>query len=618
MTNKISNVTDLDFFTIKENLISHFKQSNSPFKDWDFAGSGLNYLLDVLAYNTHYNAVNAHVAMNETFLDSAQLRSNVVSRAKILGYTPRSNSGAKAIVDITFTRSGGSTVESLILPRGTTFSATIDGDTYTFTTLSEYTSAYVSGTNTFTFTAVEISEGEMETQQFVVNSAVLKQIYKIPDKNIDTSTLRVKVYEHANSTEYDTFLDSSNFVSYDADSNVYFLSEDYDGYYQLEFGDGVIGKQLDNLQIIEIEYLSTNDSPSDANSISTFEFGTAGDENFSIVIADVDSVNTIEVAAGGESRETIESIRKTAPLSFMAQNRAVTTTDYEGLIRKTISGLDAISVWGGQESVPPQYGKVFVAVKPTDALFLTNSQKAEIETYLDTIKIMTVKPEVVDPTYLYLYFDVIFKYNPSLTTLNKSELEGQVKSTLETYNDETLGSFEQIFRYSNFLSLIDDTNTAITNSYARIYCYKTLDLKAIGASPAIVDFKFELLGDPDQDESIIESTSWEYNGTELFLKDEPIIGSDERRVYAYTVGTSGKQTKIFFDVGRLDIETGILTLNALPTSSDTSIQIRTVPDSYDIKTIREQLLTIDFSKCNIIGEKETSRASYNSTSLFRN
>ena len=621
MTTKISNVTDLDFDTIKSNLMTHYKKSNSPFKDWDFNGSGLNYLLDVLAYNTHYNAVNAHVSMNETFIDSAQVRSNVVSRAKLLGYIPSSNSGSSAIVTAEFIRADGNTnVTELTMPRGTKFTTNVNGKTYIFTTLEEYTTAWIEESNSFVFDNVVINEGKLINSDFIVNSAVINQRYKIEDSNIDINTLRVKVYEHSNAVEYDTYVESANFTVYEPDSKVYFLSEDYDGFYQIEFGDGVIGTRLENLQRIEVEYMSTMDNPANGNSLSDFAYGSVPGDEFS-AISDNESVTIVEVSSGGQKRETTESIRLNAPLTFIAQNRAVTVVDYESLLKKNISGLDAISVWGGQDHNPPQYGKVFLSIKPSNSLFLTDSQKTEIETYLETIKLMTVKPEILDPTYLYIYFDSIFQYNSALTNLTKSELQSKVRADLQEYSDTVLGAFEKTFRYSNFLSIIDDADEAIINSYVRLKCYKVVNIISNSNQPIKVEFNLQLLGDPDQTESFISSTSWEFNGQDLYLKDEPMVNSDDRRVYAYTLlnsGTNVVESKVFTDIGRIDVKSGVIELDNLPTTFDTSIQVSITPNSYDIATVREQLLTFDFARSNIVGKKDEGNTNFIPTPLFRN
>ncbi len=621
MKTNISNVTDLDFYTIKDNLIEHFKQEKSPFKDWDFKGSGLNYLLDVLAYNTHYNAVNAHVSMNETFLDSAQVRSNVVSRAKTLGYISRSNRGSKVVLNVEFSRLGDSNADILVLPRGSKFTAKIDNRIIIFTTLAEYVSPYNDETGVFSFKNVIANEGRIIRERFVVNSADLNKQYKIKEQTIDTSTLRVNVYPHDNTTDFEAFLDSSNFTIYTPESNVYFLTENYDGIYQIEFGDGVIGKALNNLQIIEIEYLATIERPENANSISGFIFGGTTESNFNNIVADVEDIETVNPAAGGRIRETLDEIRRNAPLSFVSQNRAVTVSDYETLIRKTVAGLDSISVWGGQDNDPPQFGKVFLSAKPNGALFLTELQKEEILEYLNSIKILTVIPEIVDPVYLFMFFDVFVKYNPALTSASSSEIENEIRNELIEFNEDTLGTFDQTFRYSNFLSRIDNINEAITNSFARLFVYKELNLDVRADTPIELDFKFEIFGKPNQKESIISSTTWEFLGRTLQLADEPIEGSDLRRVYAFTTFDAESRlpikSKIIRDLGVLDIKRGTIELAPIPTSFNTTIQITVTPNSFDISTVRDQLLIIDFARTSILAEKDKSELTYRPTPILR-
>lgn len=621
MKTNISNVTDLDFYTIKDNLIEHFKQDKSPFKDWDFKGSGLNYLLDVLAYNTHYNAVNAHVAMNETFLDSAQIRSNVVSRAKTLGYISRSNRGSKVVINADFSRLGDSNADVLRLPRGSKFTAKIDNRVVIFTTLSEYVSPYNEETGLFSFKNIVANEGRMIRERFVVNSVDINKQYKIKEQTVDTSTLRVKVYPHDNTLDFEAFLDSSNFTIFTPESNAYFLSENYDGIYQIEFGDGIIGKALNNLQVIEIEYLATIEKPENANSISGFIFGGTSSVEFNNIVADPESIVTVEPASGGRIRETLNEIRRNAPLSFITQNRAVTISDYETLIRKNVAGLDSISVWGGQDNDPPQYGKVFLSAKPNGALFLTELQKEEILEYLNTIKILTVVPEIVDPIYLFMFFDVIVKYNPALTSASSSEIENQIRNELIEFNEDTLGTFDQVFRYSNFLSRIDNISDAITNSYARVFIYKELNLDVRADRPITLDFKFEIFGNPNQTESIISSTTWEFLGRTLQLADEPIEGSDLRRVYAFTTFDLDSRlpvkSKVIRDLGVLDIKRGVIELSPIPTSFNSTIQITVTPNSFDINTVREQLLIIDFARTSILAEKDKSQLTYRPTPILR-
>lgn len=617
----IAKVTELDFDTIKKNLKDYFNRPDSPFRDWDFQGSGLNYLLDILAYNTHYNAVNAHLSMNESFLDSAQLRSNVVSRAKLISYTPRSRRGARAVVKLDFARAEGGP-ETLTLLRGTTFSTSIDGETYIFTTREDYETVFNTATNLYTFDRVTLVQGALVSRSYIVDSSVVNQRFKIDDENIDTSTMDVVVQDNSSTTAGTTYLNGDLFTSYDPESLVYFLSESYEGKYQIEFGDGIIGKKLNNLSIVNISFLSSaGEIP---NGARLFKFIRTPNQATFAVNASLRNLETVEASYGGDERESIEDIRQVAPYTFIAQNRAVTNIDYQSLVKSNIPDVDAISVWGGQDNDPPIYGKVFISIKPNDAFLLTEAQREEVIAYLNRVKILTVKPEIVDPNYIYLFFDVFFKYNPNLTTLSRTQLESNVRNTIAEFNELTLGGFDKIFRYSKFLSAIDSTETSILNSFSRIYVYKTIELNVDNRLPLSLDFKLKMFGDINQKESIISSSSWKYNNQSVYFGDEPIENSETlRSIYVYRLSSTGEEIKIFSNIGTLNIFNGKITLEPIQTTFNSVVEISCIPDSYDIATIRNQLLTIDMKKVSISGDDEdfnssvVSERSYNPISRFR-
>lgn len=605
MATDIKKITELDFDNIKKNLKDYFNRPGSPFRDWDFEGSGLSYLLDVLAYNTHYNAVNAHLTMNESFLDSAQIRANVVSRAKAIGYTPRSRRGSRAVVKLTFSRPEGVTDESLILPRGTKFSTSLDGEQYIFSTREDYETTYNAIEEAFIFDAVTIVQGDIKTRNYLVNSAVQNQRFKIDDINIDTSTMEVTVKTHQNSSEERTFLNSELFTTYDSSTLAYFLTENYEGFYQIEFGNDLIGKKLDNLNLVTVTFLSSAGKL--ANGAKQFNFISTPSNIFDST-ATLDSLQLVESAYGGDERESSESVRQIAPNSFIAQNRTVTVNDFSALIRKNIPSIEAISIWGGQDNVPPVYGHVFISAKPKDTFYLTAEQKNEILNFLDTVKIVTIKPQIVDADYIYLYFDIFFKYNVKATSLSRTQLESNVRVALSNYSATSLSGFEKVFRYSNLLKTIDAADTAILNSYARTYVYKTLNLYSINALPSTLDFKMKIYGEVNQTEPMIMSTGWKFNNQTLYLADEPINGSStERNVYAYTLAKNLKdKIKVFTSLGKLNVNTGLLTLSIIPTTLDSIIQVKTIPDSFDIATIRNQLISIDVNQTSITGDIDDS------------
>jgi len=598
-------VTELDFDSIKSNMKAYFTRQNSPFRDWDFEGSGLSYLLDVLAYNTHYNAVNAHLSMNESFLDSAQIRSNVVSRARLLGYTPRSRRGARAELSLTFTRNSNATdVKTLTLPRGSLFSTQIDGNRYVFSTRQDYEAIYNSQTGLFSFPNVTIVQGLPKVETFVVNGGLAHQVFNISDINIDTSSLEVRVKSHSQSSEATTYLNADTRSTYDETSAVYFLSENYEGSYQLEFGDGLIGRSPENLNVVEISYLSS--AGSEANGARNISFVRPSTSVFTST-ATLKKIIVLETAYGGDERESIDAIRTVAPRAFIAQNRVVTAKDYEAMIKKNIPDVEAISVWGGQENDPPVYGKVFLAAKPKGALFLSDAQKEEILNYLRTVSMVTVFPEIVDTSYIYLSFDVFFKYNPTLTTLTASQLASKVRSTISDFSENGLGGFDNIFRYSKFLNAIDTTDESILNSFARIYVRKLLPLYAADNSAQEVDFRMPFYGQIDQVDSYITSSSWRYNNQTVYLADEYRSGnSSERNLFIYTVIANGKRVKVIPSIGTLNVSTGRIAMDRVPTTFDTTISITAIPNAYDVATIRNQLITIDLEATSITGDTDAT------------
>jgi hypothetical protein len=540
----------------------------------------------------------------------------------LIGYTPRSKRGARAQLDLQFDRDVNSSDTTAIFPRGAEFQSSFDGSSYVFTTLTDVKGSYDSSSNRFLFSNVEIAQGELKTLKFLVDNSKVNQKFIIEDRNIDTSTLQVRVFDHQNTSAARTFISHRNLSVIEPTDQVYFLSENYDGFYQLEFGDGIIGTKLDNLNVIEVSFLST--SGQDANGASAFSFLRSNDAFFNNDVGQLASLNVLSRAGGGDDRESINEIRRTAPYAYISQDRGVTENDYEALIRENISNIEALSVWGGQFNSPPIYGKVFISAKPKDSFFLTTGQKNEILDLLKQKNVLTVTPEIVDPNYTFLFFDIFFRYNSSQTSLSQNQLESRVRNSIQNYNNTFLENFDKIFRYSTLLDTIDNSDSSILNSLARIYAYKEFGILANNRLPSEIDFKFELFGDVNQQESILSTTSWSFNNQRLFLADEPLSTSTtERRVYAYRVGENlSTQIKVFPDVGRLNPTTGKLQIDALSTLVDTVIEIRVIPNSYDVVAIQNQLLSINIDKTNIEGSAETRELAanngYRSFPRFRN
>lgn len=598
------NVTELDFDQIKTNLKSYFTNTESPFKDWDYDGSGLSLLLDVLAYNTHYNAVLAHMSVNESFLDTAQVRSNVVSSAKLLGYLPYSIVTPYAYIDTTFLASanGSSLGNEILLPKGTKFKSSLDGVTYQFVTDKTYSTINVN--NQYAFNGVKLIQGSFATSRYSVDSSNQNQKFVIPDANVDISTLVVRVYADQTVSESELYSRFSTFDNITGNSAIYFLAENALGNYEVTFGNNVFGKAPAGLTVVELEYLVTQGTS--ANGCSTFKYA---DAQLAYTTGNPTIVTNAK-ALGGSERESLDSIRKNAPQSLISQNRAVTTEDYKAVIRSEFINVDSISVWGGEYNVPVQYGKVFISIKPTgnsndiseDNLYLTSAQEEQILNFLEPKRVLSITPVLVRPDYTFLYFNIFFKYNPAITTLSQQGLQSQVNDAIRMYETDNLLAFDGIFRHSKFLSKIDNSNVSILNSTARVYAYKRIDLTALSYESS-TSFSFELLGNANKQQSFISSSGFPLNGKTCYLADEyDPTNPNFRNIYVYVLNAAGEFLKVEQSVGALNPTTGLINLTTLKADTNTTIDIYVTPASDDIPVVRNQILLIDFNKTTIFGD----------------
>ena len=594
------NITDLDFDQIKKNLKSYFTRADSPYRDWNFDGSGLNMMLDVLAYNTHYNAILAHMSINESFIDSAQIRKNVVSHAKLVGYTPTSIRAPRAQIDLILSNAVDG---SLTITKGQQFTAVLDEVTYSFVTDANYTVPNVAGTFSFTEannSALTIYEGALRTLSYAADNSTPTQKFVIDDSGADMSTLQVRVRENVNSTGYTsyTLYGTAPYTTLDvldSTSTVYFLYENLQGKYEVSFGNGIYGKQLGNLNVVELEYISTHGSLANGTSNFTMVNVPAG--------LSVSSLTATSIASGGSAREGIESIRFNAPISIVTQNRAVTADDYRSLILKDFQDIETINVWGGEDADPPEFGKVFIAIKPNAANALTINQKNEIRDTLKTKKVVTITPEFVDADFTYITLETYFKYNSNLTQYTQSELETVVRNTLTTFNTAELQQFDNVFRYSKLLRAIDSSDPSILNSYARVYVYKNLELKHNLASYQTLNYNSALYVPTASTESIMSTSTFLLNGATVAMADQPIAGNlTLRNVYVYDIIS---KVIVLTTVGTLDPSTGTLSLLPINPDADATVKITMIPLSDDLAPRREQLLSIDVPSCSITGSIDT-------------
>ena len=453
--NKRINVTDLDFDQIKANL-KNFLKGQSEFSDYDFEGSAMSVLLDVLAYNTHYNALYNNLSINEMFLDSASKRNSVISRAKELGYTPRSSVSATAKVNLTITSptSGPSVVN---IPAYSQFNTVINGTQYSFYT-KESLSA-VGASTSYTLNDVILTEGTPLTYRYDVTSGTR---YIIPNTNVDLSTLRVRVQENASSSTYYAYTLSTSIVDADSTTKVFWVKEIDDGLYEVTFGDGIVGKGLVAGNVVHFDYFTSNQEA--ANGARLFSY--AGSPPYTGASV---SVTTTSVAAGGAAPEDLDSIKFNAPRSYAAQNRAVTPDDYRALIYANFSDAASVAVWGGEDNDPPIYGKTFISVKPKTALKLTVQQKSEIiNTILAQRNIVSITPEIVDADFINVALTTTVYYNERDTVRTSNDIANIVRDTILNYNDTDLQKFEGVFRFSKLSRLIDAAEPSIVSNITTV------------------------------------------------------------------------------------------------------------------------------------------------------
>jgi hypothetical protein len=452
------SVSYLDFDTIKASLRDYLR-SQSQFKDYDFDGSGLSVILDILAYNTHYNAFYMNMIANEMFLDSANMRSSVVSLAKMLNYTPRSVTSAQARLSITITPNNGAV--AAVIEKNTAFHSRVNNTTYNFVTNQAYGATIQNGV--FSFPDVTIVEGLPYTYRITVSSNIPNQRFLLPNSSVDTSTITVRVQQSQSNTTLTTFVLADNLLELKNNTNAYFLQEVENQQFEIKFGDGVIGSALVDGNIVIVDYV-VSDGPL-ANGANSFTALTpvAGYPQ------QITNIVTLVAAAGGLDAETTDQIRFSAPKNYEAQRRAVTTADYVLAITEAYSNADSVAVWGGEENVPPQYGKVFVSIKPVKGFVITEEAKALVlQNLIRPYNIVSVIPEFIDPDYTFIIVNCTVKYNPANTFKTEGDIGSATYSAITSYAASNLDKFDLEFRYSKLLSAIDNSDTSITNNLTTI------------------------------------------------------------------------------------------------------------------------------------------------------
>ena len=581
-TNRKITTSELDFDAIKSNIKAYL-EGQSQFSDYDFEGSSLSVLLDILAYNTHYNALYTNLAVNESFLDSASKRSSVVSRAKEIGYIPHSATGATAKVNIVVSNTT-TTPASLTIPKNQPFSATVDGTTYNF-----YNTSAAVGTlsgSTYTFTDVEIKEGTPLEFKYTVADGVR---FLIPNEDVDLSTVTVRVQENASSATFDTFIREEELLELDGTSKVFFVKEIEGQLYELEFGNDTIGKGLANGNVVTIAYMTTNKDAANGARVFSYQGAT--------LLGGTAAVTTTMAATGGTDIEDIESIRYNAPRHYTAQNRAVTVEDYKSTIFRSYPEAQTINVWGGEDNVPPQYGKVFISIKPKTTTALTAGQKELIVTeILKNKNVVSITPEIVDPEYIDIEVTSSVYYNPRLTTRALSDIKDLVIDTIQTYNEDHLESFVGVYKHSNLSALIDQTEDSIVSNITTVKLHREVSVAYN------LNTTYEInLGNPIYYSAVPEQSVSShgffipgYTQT-MYLEDSPSTTGHTGVFKMYYIENDIKTYVRTF--GEINYDTGYMKLNELTisginTEESPTFDLIIKPQSNDVVSIRNQLVQI--------------------------
>ena len=575
-------VSELDFDTIKSNL-KNFLSDQNEFADYNFDGSAMSVLLDVLSYNTHYNAFYLNMIINEMFLDTASIRNSVVSRAKHLGYTPQSVRGAKAYVDLTIYPPD--TPSTIVIAKDTQFASTVNGVSYVFATTTS-TTINVNANGIYTSANVELSQGLPLTHRYTANTNDPDQKFLLPNANTDTSTLVVKIQTSASDSNTFVYSVANDTTTVNSTSNVYFLEEAEDGKYEVLFGDDIIGRKPVTGNIVILQSLIADaDQP---NGASTFApVGTVG--GYANVV-----VSTLSSASGGSVRDTVQKIKFNAPRSFQAQNRAVTLNDYIRILQRDYTAAESVIAWGGEDNDPPVYGKVYLAVKPAGGLTLSDATKTFIKnTVLKNRNIVSVTPEITDPDYLYIKVNTTIKYNSVETDLTAATIQSNITNTVYQYGQTELGLFSNQFRYSPMIKKIDETESSIESSLTTVQLKRTFTPTLNVSSSYTLKYSNQI--PVVNGVAQLSSTQFTHEDDNGILRTGCALQDSNGVLQVYR--TSGADRIIVANnVGSVTYASGNVALTTFkPTAiadGTSNVEVTVALSSNDIKPLREQILLI--------------------------
>jgi len=628
------NFTNLDFDQIRTS-IKDYLRSNSNFTDYDFEGSNLSTLIDVLAYNTYITSYNANMISNEVFIDSATLRENVVSLARNIGYVPRSRTSSRATITFFVDTTGFSTnPTTLTIKKGTvcTSTSSFGNTSYTFAIPSDVTAPVVNGIALFE--NVQIYEGTFLTSNFTVEAEnpAPPQRYILDNANIDTSSISVLVRDTQSSTSSKKFNLSDSLLEVTSTSRVFFLQEIEDQRYELIFGDGVFGEKLEAQNFIEVSYITTNGES--GNGVSSFTFnGRIVDNNNNLVTNGISLITTITPSQGGNEIESVSSIKNYAPRIYASNNRAVTASDYEALIPKIYPETQSVSVFGGEDLNPPQYGKVFITIKPFYGPFVPNSIKDNLKNQLRKYSVAGIVPEILDIKYLYVEADVTAYYNTNLAP-NSDFVKTIISDNINTYASSTeLNKYGARFKYSKFQNIVDNSHESVTSNITKIQIRR--DLKASLNQFADYEICFgNSFHIKNTNGYNIKSSGFKVSGISdtLYLSDIPNQNGTTGNIFFFKLNSQTQPEIVKNNVGTIDYEKGEILLNIVNIISteksvqgESIIEISVVPKSNDVIGLQDLYLQLDINKTtlNMLSDEISSGAdpsgtTYTTTSSYTN
>ena len=596
-----TQLNNLDFADIKLALRDYMR-AQTDFTDYDFEGSAISQILDVLAYNTYYTAFNTNMVVNELFLDSATLRDNVVSLAKQLGYTPKSITAPKASVSMALTFSGTAPAE-VAIKAGSGFVTNYDGSLYRYV-LKEDMKVSVAN-SVATFTDIPIYEGSQIVTNTVVSTGT-SQRFIIDNSGVDISTLNVRVFQAANSSIFKDYKQANNVLDIGASDEVYFISEIEDEKYEIFFGDGVLGKKLEDNNVVQMSYIVTNGTTT--NGAKTFVFnGLMEDENGTSVTLpfSISSISTTSIASGGADIETIDKIKYNAPKFYGSQNRAVTGNDYKAIVRNLYPATSDVIVFGGEDQVPPAYGKVFLSVKPTEATTLSSFTKNELTQELKKYTVASIRPEFVDPSILFLELTSNIYYTGTKTQLLPTEIATKASTAIVEYlKTSQTEKFNGKFRYSKFIGVIDNSDISINSNDTTVMMRK--DFIAQINSSSYYEICYQNAFYVDCNNPVVSSTGFtvfEFPTYTSYLEDR------NGKIVLYRLDpVSGDKILLDDSVGTINYEKGEIEMTNFTilkgTFSDNRIELRVKPANKDIEVKREMYLDVDVSKSKFVAYKE--------------